>query len=163
MSTELNSSTKVEVSTSDGNIANAVLGVVLSSDLDKVCEISDITTKGFYVYKGLPKEKDGKKLLYIGTTIQIPADRFRWHKSNGKDFRFEIIKICKDEKEMLDTEFALIQKYNPRYNKITKRKQNFNKRLSDEEKYGRVGNKEWCQCCLTRRVNKGYKFCYYCV
>lgn len=155
-------STKDGINSETPNIANAVLGVVLSSDLDKVCEISDITTKGFYVYKGLPKEKDGKKLLYIGTTIQIPADRFRWHKANGKDFRFEIIKICKDENEMLDTEFALIKKYNPRYNKITKRKQNFNKKLSDEEKYGRVDNKEWCQCCLTRRVNKGYEFCYYC-
>jgi hypothetical protein len=29
-----------------------------SSDLDKVCEISDITTKGFYVYKGLLKAKN---------------------------------------------------------------------------------------------------------
>lgn len=76
-------------------------GMVIHSDLRKVCEISDITEKGFYVYKGLPKEIYGKKLLYIGTTTQIPADRFRWHKANGKDFRFEIIKICNDENEML--------------------------------------------------------------
>jgi hypothetical protein len=132
------------------------------NDLQKVCEISDITTKGFYVYKGLPKEKEGKKLLYIGTTIQIPSDRFRWHKANGKDFRFEIIKICKDENEMLDTEFDLIKKYNPKHNKITKRKQNFNRKLSEEEKQLRVGDNNWCQSCLTRRVNKGYKKCYYC-
>lgn len=135
-------------------------------ELDKVCEISDITEKGFYVYKGLSIDKNESKyhnkLRYIGTTTQIPADRFRWHKSNGKNFNFEIIKICKDADEMLYTEFALIQKYKPICNKITKRKQNLNRRLSDEEKYGRVGNKEWCQCCLTRRVNKGYKTCYYC-
>ena len=77
MSTELNSSTKVEVSTSDGNIANAVLGVVLSSDLDKVCEISDITTKGFYVYN---KDKQnsakqgkqwGKHFLHFDAFIHI--------------------------------------------------------------------------------------------
>jgi len=134
----------------------------MNEDLVKVAEIADIIEKGFYLYKGMSKEIDGKRLLYIGTTIQIPADRFRWHKANGKDFRFEIIKICKDQNEMLDTEFKLITKYHPRYNKITKRKQNFNKKLSDEEKYSRVHDKEWCQCCLTRRVNKGYTHCYYC-
>jgi len=133
-----------------------------ANDLDKVCEVSDVTTKGFYVYKGLPKEQGGKRLLYIGTTIQVPSDRFRWHKANGKDFRFEIIRICKDENEMLDAEFALIKKYNPRYNKITARKQNFNKRLSVDDKSARVGNGEWCQSCLTRRVNRGYTNCYYC-
>lgn len=126
--------------------------------LEKVCEVSQITTKGFYVYKGLINTK----LVYIGTTTQIPSDRFRWHKSNGKNFTFEIIKICNDENEMLDTEFALIKKYRPLYNKITKRRQNLNKKLSQEEKYSRVGLKEWCQCCLTRRVNKGYEFCYFC-
>ena len=115
-------------------------------DLKKVAETCDITTKGFYVYKGLPKEPNSQKLLYIGTTTQIPSDRFRWHKANGKDFRFEIIKICKDENEMLDTEFALLKKYSTRYNKITKRRQNFNRKLSDEEKYVRIDNKEWCQC-----------------
>lgn len=127
-------------------------------DLIKICETSEITTKGYYVYKGLI----GTRLVYIGTTIQIPADRFRWHKANGKNFIFQVVKICNDENEMLDLEFALITKYKPKYNKITKRKQNFNKKLSDEDKYSRVGNKEWCQCCLTRRVNKGYKICYYC-
>lgn len=132
------------------------------NDLKKVCETSDIKEKGFYVYKGLPKELSGKKLLYIGTTIQVPANRFRWHKANGKDFRFEIIKICQNEDEMLDTEFNLIKKYSPRHNKIVKRKQNFNKKLSEEDKEARVGNKEWCQSCLTRRVNRDYKFCYYC-
>ena len=158
--------TNVQVSNSAQIAQNQLLGEVRCSDLDKVCEISDINTKGFYVYKGLSIDRNEKryhnKLRYIGTTIQIPADRFRWHKANGKDFLFEIIKICKDENEMLDTEFALIKKYKPICNKITKRKQNFNKKLSNQEKYDRVGVKEWCQSCLTRRVNKGYKFCYYC-
>lgn len=127
--------------------------------IDKICEISDCKDKGFYVYKGLSNKG---KLLYIGTTIQVPCDRFRWHKANGKNFIFEIIKICKDENEMLDTEFELIKKFKPLQNKIIKRKQNFNKKLTDEEKYSRVGDKEWCQCCLMRRVNRGYKHCYYC-
>jgi hypothetical protein len=132
------------------------------SDLEKACEISDITTKGYYVYKGLPKEPEGKRLLYIGTTIQIPADRFRWHKANGKDFRFEIIKICKDENEMLETEFQLIRKYSPKHNKIKSRRQNFNVVLSDDELDKRKGSIEWCQSCLKRRVNKGYRKCFYC-
>lgn len=131
-------------------------------DLKKVCEISDIKEKGFYVYKGLPKEKEGKKLLYIGTTIQIPSERFRWHKYNGKDFRFEIIRICKTETEMLDLEFELIKKYNPKYNKIKSRRQNFNVILSKEEIESRKGKIEWCQRCLKRHVNKGYEFCYFC-
>ena len=102
--------TNVQVSNSAQIAQNQLLGEVRCSDLDKVCEISDINTKGFYVYKGLSIDRNEKryhnKLRYIGTTIQIPADRFRWHKANGKDFLFEIIKICKDENEMLDTEFA---------------------------------------------------------
>jgi hypothetical protein len=131
-------------------------------ELKKVCETSEVTTKGFYVYKGIPKEEGGKRLLYIGTTIQIPSDRFRWHKANGKDFKFEIIKICENEDEMLDTEFYLIKKYNPKHNKITKRKQNFNKKLSEEDLKLRIGDKEWCQSCLKRRVNRGFKKCYFC-
>jgi len=77
-------------------------------DLEKVCETLDIKEKGFYVYKGLQKDKENGKLLYIGTTIQIPCDRFRWHKANGKDFNFEIINVCNDINEMLDLEYTLI-------------------------------------------------------
>ena len=101
-------------------------------DLVKICEISDITKKGFYVYKGLSKE--GKnKLKYIGTTIQIPSERFRWHKYNGKDLLFEIIAICSNQTEMLDLEYKLIKKYNPPLNKIKSRRQNFNVALSTED------------------------------
>lgn len=30
------------------------------------------------------------------------------------------------------------------------------------QNYKRVGNKEWCQTCLKRRVNKGYGQCLFC-
>lgn len=30
------------------------------------------------------------------------------------------------------------------------------------DKYARVGDKEWCQSCLKRRVNKGYTKCLRC-
>ncbi len=121
---------------------------------------SEITTKGFYVYKGLSQSG---KLKYIGTTIQIPTERFRWHKYNGKDLVFSVIKICENQTEMLDLEYKLIRKYNPPLNKIKKRKQNYNVVLTQEELESRKGNDEWCQCCLKRRVNKGYKYCYYCL
>lgn len=129
------------------------------NDLEKICETSEIKEKGFYVYKGLSKKG---KLLYIGTTIQIPKDGFRWHKHNGKNFNFEIIKICENENEMLDIEYQLIKKYRPQFNKIKDRKQNFNIPLSEEELENRKGKKEWCQCCLKRHVNPGYEFCYFC-
>ena len=130
-------------------------------ELKKICEIGDITSKGFYVYVG--RSKEGKhKLKYIGTTIQVPNDRFRWHKSNGKDLLFEIIAMCLNETEMLDLEYNLIKKYNPPMNKIKSRRQNFNVVLSEEEIESRKGNKIWCQRCLKRHVNAGYTYCYYC-
>lgn len=130
-------------------------------DLVKICEWSDITLKGFYVYVG--RSKEGKnKLKYIGTTIQIPADRFRYHRNNGKDLLFEIIAICQNQDEMLDLEYKLIRKYNPPLNKITNRRQNFNVTLTTEELERRKGNEEWCQRCLRRHVNVGYRYCYYC-
>lgn len=79
-----------------------------SDDLICVKNKNLIFSKGFYVYKGL--DKKSKELLYIGTTIQVPNDRFRWHRNNGKDLLFDVIKICNDENEMLDCEFDLIQK-----------------------------------------------------
>lgn len=113
----------------------------------------------FFVYLG--KNKDS--IDYVGTTIQEPEERFRWHKNNGKGhLKFEIYKKCQTKEEMLDLEYELIQKFNPKLNKIKHRKQNFNKKLTDEELKNRIGNKEWCQCCLKRRVNKGYKKCYFC-
>lgn len=118
-----------------------------------------INNKGFYVYKGLSNKG---KLMYIGTTIQIPKDRFRWHKYNGKNLDFHVINECNSESEMLDLEYKLIKKYNPPMNKIKSRRQNFNISLSKEEVDSRRGNSEWCQCCLKRRVNEGYKYCYYC-
>lgn len=118
----------------------------------------DNNRAGFCVYKG---SLDGE-LVYIGTTIQRPKDRFRWHKANGKNFDFEVLQYCENEVEMIDLEFELIKKHKPKYNKITKRKQNLNRKLTQEQLDARVGDKTWCQCCLRRRVNPGYSSCYNC-
>lgn len=112
----------------------------------------------YTVYKG---EKDGK-IVYIGTTVQNPKDRFRWHKYNGKDLDFTVVCQFPTQEEMLEEEFRLIKLYNPIMNKIRHRKQNLNVKLSTEELNSRVGKKEWCQKCLKRRVNSGYKFCLRC-
>lgn len=129
-------------------------------DLAKIVETNDITEKGFYVYKGMSKKE--KRLMYIGTTTQVPRHRFRWQKANNKDLVFEVIRICKDQNEMLDEEFRLIQKYRPTFNIITKRKQNLNIKLTPEILESRKGVEEWCQSCLKRRVNSGYKLCLFC-
>lgn len=115
--------------------------------------------KGFHVYFGYDK-KSGK-LVYIGTTIQKPADRWRWHKHNGKDLNFELHKTCESADEMLTMEFELINKHKPKLNNITHRKQNLNVKLTKEQLGKRVGDKEWCQCCLKRRAKNGNK-CSYC-
>lgn len=101
-------------------------------------------------------------LVYIGTTIQKPTDRFRWHKANKKPFNFEVIAQFDNPEEMLNLEFELIKQYNPKFNKIKHRKQNLNRRLDDTILNSRKGSKEWCQKCLKRRVNIGYQYCYNC-
>lgn len=113
----------------------------------------------FSVYAGYD---DKENIIYIGTTIQKPSDRFRWHRNNGKNFNFKVLKECKTEKEMLDLEFELIKKHDPIHNKIKHRKQNFNKKLIFKEIEKRKGDVQWCQSCLKRRVSKGYKKCFWC-
>ncbi len=110
------------------------------------------------VYKG---EQDGK-VVYIGTTIQQPEARFRWHKSNGKPFKFTVVRTFDNAQEMLAEEFRLIQKHRPKFNKIVDRQQNFNGKLSTEQVAERVGLAGWCQSCLKRRVNEGYTSCRFC-
>ena len=117
-----------------------------------------MSQRTYTVYKG---EQSGK-LVYIGTTIQEPAARFRWHKANGNDLKFTVLSQHDNEEEMLDVEFSLIQLHKPRLNKIKDRRQNFNVQLSKDDLESRKGVKEWCQCCLKRRVNKGYKKCFWC-
>lgn len=112
----------------------------------------------YTVYKG---EKNGQ-LVYIGTTMQKPEDRFRWHKANGKPLQFTVLQQYETADEMLDEEYRLIQKHRPRLNKITHRRQNLNVALTQDELNSRKVSSEWCQCCLKRRVNKGYKKCMRC-
>jgi len=104
----------------------------------------------------------GDKVVYVGTTIQPPHSRWYYHSIHGKDFRFEEKFRYDNERDMLNKEFELIKQLHPKYNKITNRIQNLNVELTAEELEARKGNPEWCQCCLKRRVNKGYKYCYFC-
>jgi len=114
--------------------------------------------KKFTVYKG---ELNGK-IVYIGTTIQDPQNRFRWHKSNGKDFKFTVLKQFNTKEEMLEEEFRLIKLHKPKYNKIKNRKQNLNVKLTETELNARKNNPSWCQSCLRRHVNTGYTICFFC-
>ena len=114
--------------------------------------------KTYTVYKG----EVNNKIVYIGTTIQKPNHRFNWHKSNGKPFKFTVLSQHNTPEEMLNEEFRLIKKHKPKHNKITKRKQNFNVKLTEKELLSRKGDGEWCQSCFKRRTNKGYTKCYYC-
>ncbi|MGI4991030.1 GIY-YIG nuclease family protein (plasmid) [Halobacteriovorax sp. GFR7] len=114
--------------------------------------------RGHWVYFGYSRKGN---LVYIGTTIQRPEDRFRWHKSNGKPLRFVVQHNYATTDEMLDAEIHLINKHKPALNKKTKR-HNDNRKLKEGVKESRVGVTGWCQACLKRRVNKGYTKCYWC-
>ena len=117
----------------------------------------------YLVYVGYSrKDKERKRIIYVGTTIQYPLSRWFYHKTHGKNLVFKEYCRFDNENDMLEKEYELIQRYRPSCNKITSRKQNFNVMLSAKELESRKGNPEWCQCCLTRRVSPGYKYCYFC-
>lgn len=117
----------------------------------------------YLVYVGYSrKDTEKEHIVYVGTTIQYPLSRWYYHKTHGKNLVFEEYKRFDNEKDMLDLEFELIKRHHPSCNNITHRRQNFNAPLSAEEIGSRIGNPEWCQCCLKRRVNKGYKYCMWC-
>lgn len=116
----------------------------------------------YTVYEGY----ENGLLVYIGTTIQKPEDRFRWHKSRTKAFKgktivFKVLNQFDNEKDMLDLEFDLIKKLKPKYNN-RKTRQNLNVKLTQLVLDTRKGDPAWCQCCLKRRAKKGYRFCYWC-
>jgi predicted GIY-YIG superfamily endonuclease len=106
--------------------------------------------------------KISDQIVYVGTTIQKPEARWRWHKANGKAFNFSIHYQYDTPEEMLKCEHDLILKYNPVHNKIKHRIQNLNKKLTIEQINQRKGDKQWCQGCLKRRVNIGYTYCGHC-
>jgi hypothetical protein len=108
------------------------------------------------VYKG---ELNGQ-IVYIGTTIQEPKARFRWHKANGKNFIFTVLARYETAEEMLAEERRLIELHKPKHNK--RLKQNLNVKLTQVQLDSRVNDPRWCQKCLKRRVNPGYKRCMYC-
>lgn len=134
----------------------------LQSFIDMLVEYKEREDK-YLVYVGYSrKDKDKKNVIYVGTTIQFPLARWYYHKIHGKNLVFEEYKRFDNESDMLDLEYELIKKHRPSCNTITSRRQNFNVALTQEELESRKGNPEWCQCCLKRRVSKGYKYCYYC-
>ena len=128
--------------------------------IDMIVEYKNRKDK-YVVYIGKSRKKKNN-ICYVGTTIQYPLSRWFYHKTHNHNFIFEIVFRFDNEKDMLDKEFELIKKYHPSANKITNRPQNYNVELTEEELEKRKGDLEWCQCCLKRRVNKGYKYCYWC-
>jgi len=46
--------------------------------------------------------------------------------------------------------------------RYTKRHAGGGKALTGAELAARKGKEGWCQCCYKRRVNPGYKFCFWC-
>lgn len=100
-----------------------------------------------YVYEG----RLNGKLMYIGTTVQVPSARFRWHKANGKRLDFKVLEEHTDTETMLEREHYLIKTLRPPMNKITHRKQNLNVKLTPAQLDARKGDTEWCQGCLRRR------------
>ena len=108
------------------------------------------------------KDTEHQKVVYVGTTIQHPMSRWYYHSIHGKNLDFVEAYRFDNEKDMLDKEWEEIKARKPSMNKIKNRPQNFNVPLTPEVLKSRKGNPEWCQCCLTRRVSKGYKYCYYC-
>lgn len=108
------------------------------------------------VYKGL----QNGEIVHIGITTQVPSTRFRTHEKRHLIEKFEIIAEFDSTDEALQLEKELILKYKPKYSKRIK--QNDNRKLSKTSIESRKGSSEWCQNCLKRRVNKGYKRCKWC-
>lgn len=108
------------------------------------------------VYKGLTNGK----IVHIGITTQKPNDRFRTHEKRNLIDEFIVIEYFENTEDALKLEKELILKYKPKYSK--KIKQNDNRKLSNEELEKRKDSNEWCQSCLKRKTNKGYKKCLWC-
>lgn len=112
--------------------------------------------KKVVVYKGL----SNGEIVHIGITTQKPEVRFRTHEKRNLIDEFVVVAELDTAEEALTLEKELILKYKPKYSKRIK--QNDNRKLSNETVEGRKNNSEWCQSCLRRRVNKGYKRCKWC-
>ena len=133
-----------------------------SDFLEEVKEYKNRDDKYVVYYGYSKKDKEKSKVIYVGTTIQHPMSRWYYHSTHKKDLVFDIAFRFDNEKQMLDKEYEEIKRLRPYLNKIKNRPQNFNVALSEEEINERKGNEKWCQCCLKRHVNKGYRYCYFC-
>ena len=102
----------------------------------------------------------GDVVEYVGMTSQKPERRFSWHRSNGKRLRFEVVFSSDCEVAAKEEEDRLILLHLPTLNK---RGINLPKsHLTKQEIADRLESGRWCQKCLRRRVNHGYKICLWC-
>ena len=129
-------------------------------------EVKDYTSRSdkyivYYGYSRKDSKKNGK-VVYIGTTIQHPMSRWFYHSIHQKNLNFVEMFRFDNEYDMLEMEYKKIRELRPAMNKIKNRQQNFNVMLTQDVIELRKGNPEWCQCCLRRHVNKGYRYCYFC-
>lgn len=99
-------------------------------------------------------------IVYVGITMQVPKRRFQWHKSNGKDLDFEVIESGLDKSAAEERESELIALHSPTLNRrgMTLPASH----LTESELKARKGNDWWCQKCLRRHVNAGFKVCGWC-
>ena len=102
----------------------------------------------------------GDTVEYVGLTSQKPERRFSWHKSNGKRLRFEVVFVSDCEVAAKEEEDRLILLHLPTLNKrgICLPKSH----LTKQEVETRLSSGKWCQVCLRRHVNRGYKICLWC-
>lgn len=130
--------------------------------LEEVKNYKDKVDK-YVVYYGYSRnDKERRKVVYVGTTIQHPMSRWYYHSIHGKNLDFVVAFRFDNEKDMLQKEYEEIVRLKPSKNKIKNRPQNFNVELTKDILESRKGNPLWCQCCLRRHVTMGYKFCYFC-
>lgn len=112
----------------------------------------------YVVYVG--RATPGGDIVYVGSTSQKPEDRFRWHRANEKDLHFTVVAAFDNADDMVLEEQRLIDINKPVLNK--RQKAIHNAPLTQDKLESRKGDKGWCQGCLRRRVNRGYKFCMWC-
>lgn len=135
----------------------------------KICEVSDITECGFYVYAGYDRKTE--VLKYVQTTTDIPSAAIQKEIESGIDLIFEIVYIGGSKQNINDMKNYILRYYPTELNakevkvieveKPVEKKKRIPK-LTDEILKGRVGDAVWCQKCFRRRVKNGHVYCFSC-
>ena len=112
----------------------------------------------YSVYVG--RETADGPVVYIGITMQVPERRFSWHKSNGKNLKFQVIARRFTYEGAKIEEAKLIEAHRPKLNRrgIALPKSH----VPPEELEARRIDPRWCKKCLRRHVNRGYTICRMC-